>query len=103
MLNICQSKILIIEFIALPSTTSTKIPASRIATLDDLTDSPQYQAIVAPPFIPDNLGANAKMSLALGVHLLGAFNSRERSMVSPLSSPQTILNMCLPLQLEWDK
>jgi hypothetical protein len=32
--------------------------------------------------VPDNFGASAKVALGLGVHMLGVFNARERSMVS---------------------
>ena len=37
-----------------------------------------------PPYIPDNFGIEAKMSLALGVHMMGVFNAHERSMVRVL-------------------
>lgn len=38
-----------------------------------------------PLFIPMNYGAAHKISFGLGVHLMGAFNARERSVPYPLN------------------
>ena len=88
------SKILVIDHVAAPAIVSRGYAPSinsderddladhRHIELDDLTGAADYTTITAPPFIPKNFGAYAYMPVALGTHLMGAFNARERSLVS---------------------
>ena len=82
-----QSKLVIIEVISSTCTTlSTSMPPDGAVTLDDLRGVKEHRAVTPPAFIPANFGANAKMSLALGVHMMGVFNALERSMVRSVCS-----------------
>jgi hypothetical protein len=57
--------------------------------LDDFVGVADYRPITPPPFVPLNFGANAKMHLALGVHMMGVFNASERYLVSPVFTGRT--------------
>ncbi|TFY81660.1 hypothetical protein EWM64_g2351 [Hericium alpestre] len=74
-----SSKLVIVEVISSPCTVSVSGPDHEV-TLDDLVDSTEHRPLAPPAYIPANFGINAKMSLALGVHMLGVFNALERSM-----------------------
>ncbi|EGN94593.1 hypothetical protein SERLA73DRAFT_77956 [Serpula lacrymans var. lacrymans S7.3] len=99
-----RSKILIVEYVSTPSTISST-PSGDTISLSDLsatshshshsnsngvingngngvvkTKSKAYRSITAPAYVPANFGANAKMHLALGVHMMGVFNALERSL-----------------------
>ncbi|KAI0049311.1 S-adenosyl-L-methionine-dependent methyltransferase [Auriscalpium vulgare] len=71
------SRIVIVEVISAPNTMSRQV--DEHVTLDDLKDAATHRPITAPAFIPSNFGVTAKMSLALGVHMMGVFNALERS------------------------
>ncbi|KDQ13840.1 hypothetical protein BOTBODRAFT_55853 [Botryobasidium botryosum FD-172 SS1] len=76
-----KAKIIIVEVISVPCTTSAYAQyRGHPVTLDDLRGAKRHQAITPPAYIPENFGACAKMSLALGVHMMGVFNALERSM-----------------------
>lgn len=45
-----------------------------------------YKPTTPSSFVPTNFGANAKVPLALGVHLMSVLNASERSLVSPMFS-----------------
>jgi len=76
-----KAKIIIVEVISIPCTTSAYAQyGDQNITLNDLTGAKRHQAITPPAYIPSNFGACAKMSLALGVHMMGVFNALERSM-----------------------
>lgn len=78
-----QSKILIVEVISIPSTISTvKDSDHKAITLDELRSVKEYRQITPPNYIPANFGSNAKMSQALGIHMWGVFNAKERYFVS---------------------
>lgn len=80
-----QSKILIVEVISIPSTIATTNNFdSNTTSLDDLRAVKEYRPITPPKYIPANFGANAKMSQALGIHMWGVFNAKERYFVSLL-------------------
>lgn len=67
-----KCKIIIIDTIQAPCTTlDPSSYGSQLRSLKDVTDTDPYTPIAAPPFIPKNFGACAKMSLALGVHMMG--------------------------------
>ncbi|KAH7906432.1 O-methyltransferase-domain-containing protein [Hygrophoropsis aurantiaca] len=71
-------KILIIENIVVPSTVSFDGQSNGPFRRDR---GPRISnAMTLPNYIPSNFGANSKMSLALGVHMMGVFNARERSL-----------------------
>lgn len=113
-----KCKIIIIDTIQAPCTTSDPSSyGSQLRSLKDVTDSDPYTPIAAPPFIPKNFGACAKMSLALGVHMMGGkrpliifhdysrgidavieslvFNALERSFVSSIFT-YICSSVCLP-------
>ncbi|TRM59078.1 S-adenosyl-L-methionine-dependent methyltransferase [Schizophyllum amplum] len=76
------SKILVIDHVASPAIVSRGASADdgRHIELDDLAGCKDYTTISAPPFIPKNFGAYSYMPVALGTHLMGAFNARERTL-----------------------
>ncbi|KAJ7510519.1 S-adenosyl-L-methionine-dependent methyltransferase [Mycena galericulata] len=77
-----QARILIIDIILSPSTYSNPDQNNETAvTLQSLTGSEQYRPISPPMFMPMNFGVASKMSLGLGVHMMGVFNACERTLV----------------------
>lgn len=83
-----QTKILIIESVVTPATVSqeSSIDSSRSSQFPSILDGDAagaYKPTIPPSFVPTNFGVNSKMPLALGVHLMGAFNAYERTLVSP--------------------
>ncbi|KAL1743346.1 S-adenosyl-L-methionine-dependent methyltransferase [Schizophyllum fasciatum] len=75
------SKILVIDHVAAPAVVSRGAAEDgRHIELDDLSGCTDYTTISAPPFIPQNFGAYSYMPVALGTHLMGAFNARERTL-----------------------
>ncbi|KAG1728779.1 S-adenosyl-L-methionine-dependent methyltransferase [Suillus lakei] len=82
------SKILIIDNIVVPATVNLQV----VPKPEDLQMCNFYANADAPtkspPFIPANYGAASKMSLALGIHMMGVFNAHER----PLSEWRTIVS-----------
>ena len=79
--EICpQSKIIIIEFISVPSTIQTLGSPDAASSLRSL-DGETYKRIPAPPFIPANFGAATKGYEALVLHLLGIMNAQGRTLV----------------------
>ncbi|KAI0067078.1 S-adenosyl-L-methionine-dependent methyltransferase [Artomyces pyxidatus] len=76
-----SARFVIIEVISKPNTTSASDRhLEETVTLDDLVSVPHHVALTPPAYIPANFGVTAKMSLALGVHMMGVFNALERSM-----------------------
>ncbi|KAF8997187.1 S-adenosyl-L-methionine-dependent methyltransferase [Cyathus striatus] len=73
-----SAKILIVEVVAAPCSTSSEEVPNGIQ-LDDLKDAVGYTPISPPPFIPKNFGSFANGSLSLGYHMLGLLNSLERT------------------------
>lgn len=81
-----QSKILIIDSVVVPATVSRDNPMASSEPLQAVSvteTAGTYKPTTAPNFVPANFGENAKVPLALGVHLMGSFNAYERTLVSP--------------------
>jgi len=81
-----DTKVLIIEAVVVPATVPRgRPPIETNRHRHSVSSSSNNDAVgihspsSAPNFIPANFGENAKMPLALGVHLMGAFNSYERT------------------------
>ncbi|SJL10575.1 uncharacterized protein ARMOST_13963 [Armillaria ostoyae] len=74
-------KVVIIEYIAQPCTISYVAQDQCDESLKILTGAEKYATTLPPPYVPLNFGACAKMNLGLGVHLLGVYNARERSLL----------------------
>ncbi|KAI0260753.1 S-adenosyl-L-methionine-dependent methyltransferase [Gloeopeniophorella convolvens] len=76
-----SARIIIIEVISSPNTVSSfDSNGDGVVTLDDLAGEKQHRALTPPAYIPANFGANAKMSLGLGMQMMATFNALERSM-----------------------
>ncbi|KAK0484582.1 S-adenosyl-L-methionine-dependent methyltransferase [Armillaria novae-zelandiae] len=73
-------KIVIIEYVAQPCTISF-VAQNQYGSLSMLAGAKKYATTLPPPYVPLNFGVCAKMNLGLGVHLLGVYNARERSLV----------------------
>ncbi|KAJ6466025.1 S-adenosyl-L-methionine-dependent methyltransferase [Mycena vitilis] len=75
-----EARFLIVEATPQPSRFRTKEQNCRdsVSALDDFLGATEYQPLSPPPFVPLNFGANSKMHLALGVHMMGVFNASER-------------------------
>lgn len=74
-------KVIIIEHVALPCTISSTPQEQCDESLRMLIDAEKYATASPPRYVPLNFGVCAKMNLGLGVHLLGVYNARERSLV----------------------
>ncbi|KAJ7920785.1 S-adenosyl-L-methionine-dependent methyltransferase [Mycena leptocephala] len=76
-----KATILIIDFVAAPSTYSRQVEGEKVITLRGLAGSNQYDQPITPPvFMPANFGAASKAPLGVGVHMLGLFNACERTL-----------------------
>ncbi|KAK0469010.1 S-adenosyl-L-methionine-dependent methyltransferase [Desarmillaria tabescens] len=75
------TKVIIIEYVAQPCAISSMAQDQCDESLRMLTDTEKYAATLPPPYVPLNFGVCAKMNLGLGVHLLGVYNARERSLL----------------------
>ncbi|KAJ7982927.1 S-adenosyl-L-methionine-dependent methyltransferase [Mycena polygramma] len=75
-----EARFLIVEAIPQPSGFTTKEQNCRdsVGALDAFIGVTDYEPLTPPPFVPSNFGANAKMHMALGVHMMGVFNASER-------------------------
>ncbi|KAJ6561218.1 S-adenosyl-L-methionine-dependent methyltransferase [Mycena vulgaris] len=73
-----DARFLIIEFIPQPTGFISEEHKCGGSALDDFIGVAEYRPMRPPPFVPLNFGANAKMHLALGVHMMGVFNASER-------------------------
>lgn len=78
-----EFKIIIIEFIVESAAfigTNATPSTSPCGQLDALKGTYVYKPIEPPACIPKSFGISHKMSLALGIHMMGLFNARERSL-----------------------
>ncbi|KAK0194556.1 S-adenosyl-L-methionine-dependent methyltransferase [Armillaria mellea] len=73
-------KVVIIEYVAQPCTISYVAQNQYDESPSALTSAEKYATTLPPPYVPLNFGVCAKMNLGLGVHLLGVYNARERSL-----------------------
>ncbi|KAF8208509.1 S-adenosyl-L-methionine-dependent methyltransferase [Mycena galopus ATCC 62051] len=77
-----NARILIIDYVASPSTYSSQVESTGSVTLSDLTGSTQYDKPITPPaVVPANFGAASLAPLGLGVHMLALYNACERTLV----------------------
>ncbi|KAJ6466294.1 S-adenosyl-L-methionine-dependent methyltransferase, partial [Mycena sanguinolenta] len=77
-----NATILIIDYIAVPSTYSCNVESDKAVTLQDLAGSSVYDQRITPPTaIPNNFGADSLGPLGLGVHMLALYNACERTLV----------------------
>ncbi|KAG0702126.1 S-adenosyl-L-methionine-dependent methyltransferase [Suillus ampliporus] len=84
-----QSKILIIDNVVVPATVGVQVvPNTEKLHLCNFYADGLDAPTKPPPFIPANYGVASKMSLALGIHMMGVFNAHER----PLSEWKTIVS-----------
>ncbi|KAK0498922.1 S-adenosyl-L-methionine-dependent methyltransferase [Armillaria luteobubalina] len=74
-------KVVVIEYVAQPCTISYVAQNQYDESLSVLTGADKYTTTLPPPYVPSNFGVCAKMNLGLGVHLLGVYNARERSLL----------------------
>lgn len=103
-----QSKILIVESVVVPATIPRE--SSRYSNeslqfssvpVEEVTG--MYESTTPPNFVPANFGAHAKMPLALGVHLMGAFNAYERTLVSLILFVIAARQVTFAPQHEWER
>ncbi|KAF8997195.1 S-adenosyl-L-methionine-dependent methyltransferase [Cyathus striatus] len=73
-----SAKVLIIEVVVAPCSTSSNTEPNGVQ-LDDLKGAFTYTPISPPPFIPQNFGAFANVSLTLGYNMMGLLNALERT------------------------
>lgn len=74
-------KVVIIEYVAQPCIISYVAQNQYDESLSVLNGAEKYATTLPPPYVPLNFGVCAKMNLGLGVHLLGVYNARERSLL----------------------
>ncbi|KAF8989958.1 S-adenosyl-L-methionine-dependent methyltransferase [Cyathus striatus] len=73
-----SAKILIIEAVLVPCSTALEAEPNGVQ-LDDLKDTDTYTPISPPPFIPQNFGYFANVSLSVGYNMMGLLNALERT------------------------